>query len=267
MATTVLANLIDPDVLGPMIEEQLPNAIRFTSIAPIDSTLQGQPGSTITIPKWEYIGDATDVAEGAAIDYKQLSTTNQQHTIKKAGIGIELTDEAMLSGYGDPQGTAVRQITESIASKVDNDILAKALTAPLTLTHAINLDMVDAAENTFNDDDYNLGVIFVNAKNAAALRKEAGDSWARASELGDSILVSGAFGEVLGWTIVRTNKLPDNRALFVKAGALSTFMKRGLQAEVARDIDHKLTKFNADQHYVVALMDDTKILVVDSTGA
>lgn len=266
MAVTYLEHLIDPDVLGTMIEEELPNSIKFTGIAPIDTTLQGQPGSTITIPKWKYIGDAMDVAEGAAIDYAQLSTTDQKHTIKKAGKGVTLTDEAILSGYGDPQGTAVRQISKSIASKVDNDILAEALTAPLTVPHPINIDMIDAVETAFNDEDEATGVLFVNTSNAIKLRKAAGMNWTRASDLGDNLLVKGAFGEVLGWTVVRSNKLKDHQALFVKSGALTTFMKRGVLAESARDIDHKLTKFNADQHYVVGITDDTKIVIVDSTG-
>lgn len=81
--TTLLANLVDPEVLAPMISAQLPKAIKFSGIAPIDTTLTGQPGSTITVPKFKYIGDAVDVAEGAKIDYTKLTTETAQYTIKK----------------------------------------------------------------------------------------------------------------------------------------------------------------------------------------
>jgi len=92
---TTLAQMIDPEVMGQMIAAQLPKAIKFSGIAPIDTTLEGRPGSTITIPKFKYIGDATDVAEGAAIDYTKLETESVQYTIKKAAKGVKLTDGAV----------------------------------------------------------------------------------------------------------------------------------------------------------------------------
>lgn len=266
---TRLQNLIDPEVLAAMISAQLPKAIKFSGIAPVDSTLQGQPGSTITVPKYKYIGDAEDVAEGAPIQYEALDTDSEQYTIKKAGIGVKITDEAVLSGYGDPVGEAQRQIRMSIASKIDNDIVETALTAQLVVNHDINLDLIDALETAFIDAPDNFenvdttGVLFLSYKDAAKLRKEATQNWTRTSDLGDRILVSGAFGELLGWEIVRSMKIEDGHGFAVKSGALKTFLKRGLLAETGRDMDHKLTKFNADQHYSVALVDESRIVRIE----
>lgn len=269
---TKLQNLIDPEVMAAMISAQLPKAIKFHGIAPIDSTLQGQPGSTITVPKYNYIGDAKDVAEGAAIDYTALDTEAAQYTIKKAGKGVKITDEAVLSGYGDPTGEAQRQIRMSIASKIDNDIVDVALTASLSIEHDINLDLIDALEAAFVDAPDNFenvdstGVLFLSYKDAAKLRKEATDGWTRSSDLGDRILVTGAFGELLGWEIIRSMKIEDGHGFAVKAGALKTFLKRGLLAESGRDMDHKLTKFNADQHYSIALVDESRIVKIEPSG-
>nr|DAW56691.1 MAG TPA: major capsid protein [Caudoviricetes sp.] len=268
--TTKLANLIDPEVMGPMISAKLPKAIKFGKIAPIDNSLEGQPGSEITVPKYKYIGDAQDVAEGAAIDYSALETESVKHGIKKAGKGVKVTDESVLSGYGDPVEEAQKQIRMAIASKVDNDILEEALTTTLEVKGAINIGLIDKIENTFTDapdaiEDESItttGVLFLNYKDTAKLREEAAGSWTKASQLGDDLLVKGAFGELLGWEIVRTKKLADGNALAVKAGALKTFLKRNLLAESGRDMDHKLTKFNADQHYAVALVDETKAVKV-----
>ncbi|EIN8846763.1 TPA_asm: N4-gp56 family major capsid protein [Listeria monocytogenes] len=268
--TTKLANLIDPEVMGPMISAKLPKAIKFGSIAPIDNSLEGQPGSEITVPKYKYIGDAQDVAEGAAIDYSALETESVKHGIKKAGKGVTLTDESVLSGYGDPVEEAQKQVRMAIASKVDNDILEEALTTTLEVKGAINIGLIDKIENAFTDapdaiEDESItstGVLFLNYKDTAKLREEAAGSWTKASQLGDDLLVKGAFGELLGWEIVRTKKLADGNALAVKAGALKTFLKRNLLAESGRDMDHKLTKFNADQHYAVALVDETKAVKV-----
>lgn len=273
---TMLAQMIDPEVMAQMISAQLPKAIKFSGIAPVDTTLEGRPSTTITIPKFKYIGDAKDVAEGAAIDYTLLETTSDQYTIKKAGKGVKLTDEAVLSGYGDPVGEAQKQVRMAIASKVDNDIVAAAKGTTLSVAHAIDIDLIDQLEATFEDapdaieeeDAGTVGVLFLSYKDTAKLRKAAGSDWTKASDLGDNILISGAFGELLGWEIVRSKKIAEGEGLAVKTGALKTFLKRSVLAEKERDIDHKLTKFNADQHYVVALVDETKcIKIIKPTGA
>lgn len=269
---TKLQNLIDPEVLAAMISAQLPKAIKFTGIAPVDNTLEGQPGSTITVPKYKYIGDAEVVEEGEAIQYEQLETESAKYTIEKAGKGVKITDEAVLSGYGDPVGEAQRQVRMSIASKIDNDIVDAAMGAPLSVKHDISVDLIDKLEETFVDAPDNFedvdstGVLFLSYKDAAKLRREAAGDWTRASDLGDRILVRGLFGELLGWEIVRSQKIEDGRGFAVKTGALKTFVKRNLLAESGRDMDHKLTKFNADQHYAVALVDESRIVRIEPSG-
>ncbi|GEP75468.1 N4-gp56 family major capsid protein [Weissella thailandensis] len=274
MSVTKLENMIDPEVMGAMIQAELPQALKFTGIAQLDTTLQGRPGDEITVPSYKYIGDAVDVAEGTAIDYNLLETTTRKIGIKKAAKGVELTDESVLSGYGDPVGEAQRQVRMALASKIDNDVLAAALESPLTLADAdIDMDLIDKIEATFVDapdaiegqTTDQMGTLFLSYKDAAKLRKAAADNWTRASQLGDNILVSGAFGELLGWEIVRSKKVEDGQFVAVKPGALKIYLKRELLAESARDIDHKQTKFNADQHYGVAI--DNDALIVRSADA
>ncbi|MFO1546820.1 N4-gp56 family major capsid protein [Lactiplantibacillus plantarum] len=265
-----------PEVMAQMISAQLPKAIRFTPIATVDSTLVGQPGDTIKTPRYKFIGDASDVAEGGAIPYKKLTTETSSATIKKAGIGVQLSDETLLTAYGDPRSEAARQIAMSIASKVDNDVLATALTAPLSISSdPTKLDVIDAIETAFNDDTNPLnfedsspitGTLFMNPKDVSKLRKAAATDWTRATDLGDNILIKGTFGELLGWQIVRSRKIDAGTALAVKPGAIKLLMKRAVIAETARDIDHKLTKLNADEHYGVAIADDSKILVINPSN-
>ena len=124
--TTKLAQLIDPEVMAPMISAKLNEAIVATPFAKIDTTLVGEPGSTITIPKYEYIGAATDLAEGETADKTKLGTTSANYTVKKAVKQVELTDEAVLSGYGNPVGETNSQLAKAIAEKVDNDVIKEA---------------------------------------------------------------------------------------------------------------------------------------------
>jgi N4-gp56 family major capsid protein len=264
MTQTKLTNMIRPEVMKDMIQAELENAIRFSPLANVDNSLAGRPGDTVTVPRFVYVGDAVDVAEGIAIDPALLSTDSDTFTIKKAGKGVEITDEAVLSGYGDPIGEATRQLGLAIANKVDNDTLTALATTSLAYTSgtAWDLDTIDNAIAIFNDEDQEAMVLVMNPKDALALRKNVAGDWTRASELGDNIVVSGAFGEVLGAQVVRSNKLAEGTAYLVKRGALQIFMKRDVEVETDRDILKKTTVVTADEHYGVHLYDESKAIKI-----
>lgn len=268
MVQTKLANLVDPEVMAAMISATLVDSIRFAPLARIDRTLVGRPGSTVTVPRFNYIGDANDVAEGAPIDLELLTTSEDNFTIKKAAKGVELTDEAVLSGYGDPIGEAANQLRLSIAAKADTDALAALATTPLAYTAGTAFDIatIDATQAIFNDEDQSPMVLIMNPADAGELRANVAGQWERASDLGDQILVSGAFGAVLGAQVIRSRKLPVGTAYLVKQGALGLYLKRDVQVESDRDIVTKTTVMTADQHYGVHLYDESKAIKITVTA-
>jgi len=269
MATTMLQNMVDPQVLADMISAELEDAIRFSPLARIDRTLQGRPGSTITVPKFKYIGDADDVAEGEAIDLALLETSTEDFTIKKAGKGVEITDEAVLSGYGDPIGEAGKQLLMAISNKVDNDVLAALDTTTLIYNGtAWDLDTISNALDIFNDEDDEAMVLILNPKDASKLRKAVAGDWERASDLGDNIIINGTYGGVLGAQVIRSRKVEEGTGYLVKQGALAIYMKRNVIVEDDRDILRKTTVFTADQHYGAHLYDESKAIKikVEETG-
>ena len=167
MPQTKLANLVDPQVMADMVSAKLPKKIKFSPIARVDTTLVGRPGSTIVVPKYAYIGDAEDVAEGVAMGTTVLTTSTTEAKVKKAGKAVELTDESVLSGYGDPLGTAINQIAMSIAAKVDNDSYDALCTAPIDYDGTaapISYSAVVAANSKFDDEsDSSLTkILFIN---------------------------------------------------------------------------------------------------------
>lgn len=101
---TKIADLIDPEVMGDMVSARIPKKLRVAPFAKVDDTLAGVPGDTITVPAYAYIGDADIVAEGEAVTIEKMTTSTRKATVKKAMKGIGLTDEAVLSGYGNPVG-------------------------------------------------------------------------------------------------------------------------------------------------------------------
>ena len=99
---TKLSHIINPEVLANMIEGKLVNAMKFTPLCKVDNTLVGQPGNTVTLPQFAYIGDAADINEPLCQCRSQATT---RRTIKKIGVRlVSFLTGTILSGYGDPVG-------------------------------------------------------------------------------------------------------------------------------------------------------------------
>lgn len=270
---TKLADLVNPEVLAPIVSYEFKQALRFTPLASVDTTLQGRSGDTLKFPAFTYIGDAQDVAEGAAIPLDKLGTTTKSVTIKKAAKGTEITDEAVLSGYGDPVGESTKQLGLAIANKVDNDILAAALTATQTVDFATTSDGVQAALTVFatnSDQDDSPVVGLFNPVDAAALRK-ASRAEGTGSDVAQNALVNGTKFEVLGVQIIESNKVTAGQAIFIKVNpnvpALKLVMKRAAEVENQRNIINKTTVLTADEHYTAYLYDPTKVVVAKKAEA
>ncbi|HFU3947580.1 TPA: N4-gp56 family major capsid protein, partial [Streptococcus suis] len=223
MTQTKIADLINPQVMANHISAKLPKSLKFTPLATIERTLVGQPGTKLTVPKFTYTGAASEVAEGQAIPLNKLGTTTTEMTIKKIATGYEITDEAILSGMGDPVGEAVRQLRLAIADKMDSDIIELAKTATQHVTDAPNtLEAIQKALDIFADEEDVRYVGIFNPVDAMKLRTAAGKDFLRGSELGAQALVSGVFGEVLGVEIVRSKKVPAGQGFIVAVSARST---------------------------------------------
>ena len=266
--TTTTVQVINPQVMADMVSAKLPKLIKFTPLAYIERTLVGIPGDTLTVAKWTYSGDATEITEGQSIPVDQLGTSKTTMTIKQAGKAVEITDKAALVAHGDIYREAARQIALAIANKVDNDLVVAAKTATQNIAEApITVDSIDKALQIFEDE------ALVNPKDAIKLRADAGKNWLRGSELGADVIVSGTFGEISGVQVVRTKKVEEGKGFLVKIspdttdeednakyGAFVINLKRDVMVENDRDILKKTTVYSGDEYYGTYLYDDTKVV-------
>lgn len=210
MPVTMLKDMVDPQVMADMVSAKLPKKIKFSPIARIDTTLAGRPGSTIVVPKYKYIGDAVDVAEGVAMGTTVLTTSTTEAKVKKAGKAVELTDESVLSGYGDPVGTAVNQLTMAVAAKVDNDSYDALCGATLVYdgtAAAISYKGVVSANSKFEDEsDASLTkILFIHPEQEATLLND--DDFKSNDKYPLNVIMNGTIGSIAGAQVVKSKKV------------------------------------------------------------
>lgn len=275
MAQTKLSNLVNPEVMKDMINASLPAKIKFAPIADVDKTLVGIAGDTITVPKYEYIGDAEDVAEGVAMGTTVLTTSTTKATVKKAGKAVEITDESVLSGYGDPIGQATNQLGMSIAAKVDNDCVTALGKATLTfdgISKKINYAGIVDAVDKFNEEEVDIKkLIFIHPNQLTTLRKDP--DFLDKNKYPLEVIMNGVIGSIAGCQVVVSRKVPENKEktgyenYIVKCGggkddphALSIYLKKEVEVEGARDILKNTNIISADEHYTAVLSNEAKVV-------
>ena len=281
MATTQFSNMINPEVMAEMISAKVAKKISVIPFANVDTTLEGQAGNTITIPVFGYIGDAANVNEGASIGASALTTTHKQFTIKKIAKGVDITDEAILSGYGDPVGEANRQLIMAISQKIDQDAIdaldgaAKYMSSGNKISYAGIVDAIDMFEEEYNTEK----VIFVHPHQVSQLRKDADFTSADKYVNGNYVAVNGEIGKIANCRVVVSKRVKDDdssHTMYINpivkisydseteqdTSALTIFLKRNVMVETSRDIDHQINMIRASENYVVALTDESKVIKV-----
>ncbi len=279
---TKMADLINPEVMAGMISAKLDTKLQFKPLAKVDRTLEGIPGNSITVPKYGYIGDAEEVAEGVKMGTAKLRASTTKFTIKKIGKAVTITDEAVLSGYGDPVDEAANQLTMAIASKIDNDCAEAAQKAKLVQdesSHIIDYNGVVNAVDMFNEETQSAKVLFIHSKQLTQVRKNP--DFLDKNKYPMDLMMKGAIGMIAGCEVVVSNRVKETSGVYSnpiikltqddetedEAPALTIFLKRDIMVENTRDALAGTNTPSANEHYGVALTNESKVVVVKFKAA
>lgn len=276
--TTTLVNgdVFDPEVVSDMINAKVSKKAVMTGYIKVDNTLEGNPGSTVTVPRWGYIGAAEDYPEGEPIDTTKMAYTTAKYGIKKIGKGVRLTDEAQLSGHGNPIGTATAQIAKSISEKLDNDrvdVLYDSKNVFDASTAAIKYSAVVDGVDMFNEEEDSKKVILIHSKQKTQLRKDP--EYLAADKLGAELLTNGAIGRIAGCDVVVSNKVKLEDGVYfnpiIKLNndaeteddlpAITYFLKRGNLVEHDRE-PGVADNIICTAHGMAALTDEAKVVIL-----
>ena len=255
MDPTKLADLFVPEVIAQEVEQKLIDKLVMEQFMEVDATLQGRAGDTVTLPSFQYIGDAEDVAEGEAIPTSKLAHSTRQATIKKIGKGVPVTDEAVLSGYGDPIGEATSQLAVAIKSKLDADtqtMLDTDVKQGMTVGNGESeLDdaLISKALVKFGEDIEGQMVCPINPDQLASLRDN--NFFIPASEIAADVRVNGSLGSIHGVQFVIRNRVKANEGkinnYIIKGKPIKYLLKRDVLVETARDAGTQVTTIYASK--------------------
>lgn len=281
MALTTISEMVNPKVMADMISAKISQKIVVAPFAKVDDSLMGVAGDTIVVPQYSYIGDAADVAEGNEVETTKLVTTTTEATIKKAMKAVELSDEAVLSGYGNPVGETNNQLAASIAAKVDSDAMQALLSATVTYTanDIISYDSIVDAIDKFGEESGSKKVMFVHPSQLTQLRHDA-DFISSEKYTGD-VLITGEVGMIANTRIVPSKKVPLSGGVYTcpivkieedaetedETPALTIYLKRDTNVETERHSLKRVTDISVDKFYTVVLSNEAKVVLAKFKSA
>jgi N4-gp56 family major capsid protein len=291
VALTDSPRLYAPEVWEDLAQAQFTGQVVVANAAIQDAILQGNPGDTVAFPAWDALTDLDDLTEGQPMTPEALTQSATRATIKEAGKAVEITDTAMLTGLGDPQGEAIRQFGVLAARKVDADLITAATatvtggrtrpdgtvlgdSAPLANTLAagqttLTWDAIVDSVARFGDD-FDLAEVygmFVRSDAIAALHKDDQFISAAQTSQGNDIVRRGFLGQVGGMNVFVTDRLPARTSLIVKRNSLGLLYKRRPVVEQDRDILKRTNVVTTNLHYAVKRLNDRGVVVVTTAAA
>lgn len=281
MAVTMMNNMINPEVMGAMIEAKVEALAKLTPYAKVDTTLVGVPGDTKTVPCWNYIGDAEDVAEGGEVGLSQLTASSTEFTIKKAMKAVGITQEAVNSGLGNPIGQAEHQLAKAIVGKVDNDLIDAAYTSENTYDgtgDVIGYAGIVGAVTKFEDEEDGIDkVMFIHPKQEAQLLVDP--DFISADKFEAGVAVRGSIGKIAGCWIKKSKKVKLDGGIYQnpviklepdsaeteytedELPALTIFLKKDTSIDAEWFPKKQQTDITACKYYGVALTNAAKVVI------
>lgn len=284
--TTKIGDIINPEVMGNVIEAKIESQCKLTPYAHVNTDLQGVPGDTLTVPSWNYIGDAEDFNPETASDSDaemattKLTASTTKFTVKCAGKSVSILQTAINSGLGDPVGQANLQLAKSVVNKIDNDLMEAAYTCKNVYAPdaAIGYAGIVDAVSKFEDEEDGIDkVIFIHPNQEATLLKDK--DFLSADKFEAGVAVNGAIGKIAGCWVKKSKKVKLESGYYLcpiiktepdsseteytedELPALTIFLKKDTQVDHEWFPKKQRHDITAAKYYGVALTNAAKVVI------
>lgn len=269
--------LFVPEVYAGLTREKIAGKVIVSQFAEVDSTLTGQPGETINVLEWRYIGDAADHTPGTPMDTTELKQRTGSATIKMvAAPGIQIHDVDDIVAFGKQVNEGAEQQAISMARKLDTDCIAELLTASTKAVLAedgkVTFDEMIEAESLFGDD-FNVedvdAIIIHSCYKASFIKMEGfvNRDLTYVTGEGNGITRNNCIGSFMGVPVVVTDRMVNGSKhpiIILKKGALKVFAKEAPFVESERDASKRLTNIYCSDFYAVKLVKDDAVVVLET---
>ena len=211
-----------------------------------------------------------------------MTASTTSFKIKKAMKAVGITEEARLSGLGDPIGQAETQLAKAIAGKVDSDLLDAALKSKnivdLSATSAISYEgIVDAVAKFEDEEDGVEKVMFISPLQEATLLKDP--MFLSADKFEAGVAVRGAIGKIAGCWIKKSKKIKENSETFTnpiiklepdsaeteyteeELPALTILLKQDTKTDSVFKPRTQITEITSVKFYGVAMTNEAKVVL------
>jgi hypothetical protein len=286
MPPTMIADIIDPEVLADQISAKFPDrlVIGQTALVEVDSTFPlGSPGSKFKMPFWKRIATFADLSEGTAMSTNKIQTGSEYAVVSRGGVAFEVTDPAQLVTKADPVGEIADQIARRAAEYIDAKLVAELEKTPNVFNQQLTqVDskttltqnaLIQGMVNNFGDNYGSIiggGAIILHSKVFGDLIQLGAIQ--NQYQSGMNVLQTGLMPTLLGLPVYLSDRVTKStvsavnryNTYVVGPGALALFYQRQVMVEFDRDILKKSDIISADVHFAAHLFgyDDQGAAVV-----
>lgn len=259
MAHTIYENF----VLENKIEDLLTTSIDMNAYLTADYSLTESAGMKKVVNKYTATGDVEDLKMGEGnSDEIIVSFTPTEYTVGTTQGKFAYYDEQEMT---DPM--VVETGLQAMAQKMTNDLTAKAIEAFGTGTLTTSCDwtfdgIVDAIAKYPYESEEGL-FLLINPAQKATLRKNLGEEL----KYSEGFARTGYIGTVCGVPVIVSKAVPAGKGFLATKDAVTCFVKKGSEIEQERDADTRNNKVYCRKVMLVALTDDTKVVVLTTKAS
>lgn len=272
MPLTESSHVFKPVVNAENVMSNLVKELNLLPWVKVETILQGRAGDTVQIPEWEFIGasSAPTSVEGTDVIIRQMNFTDQHVTTVKTMIGIQMTDEALLSS----EAYVVKDIERQLATALAVTIEAEAVRVLNTTSNLfvagtpISFNSLLGAVASNEEELSQRKVCFIHPEQYQTVVSDPNFEFAyrytpiAKGEIGNlaGVHIVPSFSVAKQGNVYQNNLISVSLNDEIEARAVSIFMKENVNIEMERIHGCRCMEFSADVIFAVAITNSDKVV-------
>jgi len=267
MATTKIANIIDPEIVGEVAVAEFENksVLAGSGAMEIDQNSEVKAGGQrVLIPRWNLASSAWQaLSESTPMTARGVSSTPEYGVVVRRGDLFAIQDTAKIVSAQDPNAEVGRQVGENVTDGIDStfiQLLAGATPAANRISNTganITVSNIVDLKLKLGDRLKDLSILVLHSKQFGDLLKAKEVTYKDAAEIMPGTGITGEIPTIMGTVILISDKItvtagsPNTyTAIGLGRGALYLGYQREVLVETDRDIAQLEDYIGYSLHFV-----------------